>query len=150
MDHDPTPLGERDPRDTVRRLHELADDARADAALGRDGPEQAPPPGSYPPGLGVNDAPAVHRADDIRRRDDIRTADRQEEVAESQARAAELLERNARLLERTGAELRAVSERVRDGREDVEAIRDTAADLDDGLRQSAEQVRDTPVPDADR
>lgn len=150
MDQDPTPLGERELRDTEERLHELADDARADAALGREGPEQAPPPGSYPLGLGVHDAPAVHRADDVRRQDDIRTADRQEEVAETQARAAELLQRNARLLERTGEELRAASERVRDGREDVESIRDTAADLDDQLRHTAEQVRETPVPDADR
>ncbi len=91
MENDPRPFSERELRDTEERARELADDARGDAELHRHGAEQAPPPGSYPEGLGVNDAPAVHRADDIRRADDLRTADRQEQIAETLARTAEIL-----------------------------------------------------------
>ena len=142
MQNDSRPLSERELRETEERAHQLADDARGDATLHREGAEQAPPPGSYPEGLGVHDAPAVHRADHIRRADDLRTADRQQELAETQARTAELLQRNADLLEHTGEQLHAAEERVHDNSGDLEAIRRNADQLQDQLDQTAHQVRD--------
>lgn len=142
MENDPRPLSERELRDTGDRAQQLADDARGDAALHRDGAEQAPPPGSYPEGLGVHDSPAVHRADHVRRADDLRTANRQEELAESQARTAELLRENAERLERTGALLHAAGERVQENSGDLQEIRHNADDLQAQLDRTAQQVRD--------
>ena len=138
MQNDPRP----ELRDTEERAQQLADDARGDAALHRDGAEQTPPPGSYPEGLGVHDAPAVHRADDVRRADDLRTANRQEELAESQARAAELLRENARRLERTGEMLHAAGERVQENEGDLQDIRHNTEDLQAQLDRTAQQVRE--------
>jgi hypothetical protein len=142
MQNDPHPLSERELRDTEERARQLADDARSDAELHRDGAEQAPPPGSYPEGLGVHDLPAVHRADHVRRADDLRTADRQEQVAEAQARTAELLQQNAQLLERSGELLHDTEEQVRDNTDDLHSIRQNADELQNQLDVTARQVRE--------
>jgi hypothetical protein len=131
-----------DLRDTEERAQRLADDARGDAELHRTGAEQAPPPGSYPEGLGVHDAPAVHRADHLRRADDLRTAGRQEELAEAQARTAGILQENARLLERTGQQLHAAEARVHDNEDDLQDIRHNTDALQEQLDDTARQVRD--------
>lgn len=141
------PLSERELRETEERAQRLAEDARGDAGLHRDGAEQAPPPGSYPEGLGVHDAPAVHRADHVRRADDLRTAHRQEDLAETQARTAELLRENAQRLERTGELLHAAGERVRDNGGDLQDIRHTTEELQAQLDRTAQQVRDGVRPD---
>ncbi|HEX8363001.1 MAG TPA: hypothetical protein VF613_22955 [Longimicrobium sp.] len=142
MQNDPRPLSERELRDTEERARQLADDARGDADLHRHGAEQAPPPGSYPEGLGVHDLPAVHRADHVRRADDLRTADRQRQLAEAQARTAELLQRNAHLLEETGELLHEAEEQVHDNTDDLQTIRQNADELQNQLDVTARQVRE--------
>ena len=151
MENDPRPLGGQELRETGERARQLADDARGDAELHRDGAEQAPPPGSYPEGLGVHDAPAVHRADHVRRADDLRTADRQRQVAEAQARTAEFLADNARRLEATGALLHDAEEQVHDNSDDLADIQENAAELQNQLDVTARQVREGVHPeDIDR
>jgi methyl-accepting chemotaxis protein len=142
MQNDSGPLSERELRDTEERARQLADDARGDADLHRHGAEQAPPPGSYPEGLGVHDSPAVHRADHVRRADDLRTADRQEQVAEAQARTAELLQRNAQLLERSHELLHQAEERVHDNSGDLRDIVQATDELQNQLDVTARQVRE--------
>ncbi len=142
MDNDPRPLSERELRDTEERAQQLADDARGDADLHRHGSEQAPPPGSYPEGLGVHDLPAVHRADHVRREDDVRTADRQEDLAETQARTAELLRANAERLEQTNELLHAAGDQVQENSGDLQDIRRNAAELQAQLDETARQVRE--------
>jgi hypothetical protein len=142
MENDPRPLGERELRETEERAQQLADDARGDADLHRHGAEQAPPPGSYPEGLGVHDLPAVHRADHLRRGDDVRTADRQEELAETQARTAEILRENAERLEQTHELLHAAEDQVHDNSGDLQDIRRNAAEIQSRLDETARQVRE--------
>jgi DNA repair exonuclease SbcCD ATPase subunit len=142
MENDPRPLTERELRDTEERAQQLADDARGDADLHRHGAEQAPAPGSYPEGLGVHDSPAVHRADHVRREDDVRTADRQEELAETQARTAELLRENAERLERTNELLHAAGDRVQENSGDLQDIRRNTEELQAQLDETARQVRE--------
>ena len=142
MSDDPRRQSGDDLRELARRDVEIAGEARDDAALVRDArasPEERP---VYPPGLGVNDSPAVERADRVRREDDERTFERQERLAEASRETALTLEDNAEGLQRARSELDRMEARVEENEQVLEEMEEDARELRKQIDRTNQVARD--------
>ncbi len=150
MSDDPRRQSGDDLRELARRDVEIAEEARDDAALVRDAQASPGERPAYPLGLGVNDSPAVERADRVRREDDERTFERQERLAEAGRESAETLEENADALRRARSELDRMEARVEENEQALEEMEEDARELRKQIDRTNQAARDIDPGPVDR